>query len=104
MEWGGARTGSGRKPKAQLSRISIRRAERMIRDPLPEIVDALLVLALGVTVQQTDPKKGETVRVYTRAPDFTAAAYLMDRIMGKPRERSERDTRLSEADSSSATA
>lgn len=49
----------------------------------------MLELANGVTVSETD-QRGEQI-IYTRAPDRQAAEYLLNRIMGKPTERSEVD-------------
>jgi hypothetical protein len=47
----------------------------------------MIALAKGVTVQEVTAE-GETV-VFTRPPDYRAGQYLMDRIMGKPKERIE---------------
>jgi hypothetical protein len=44
-------------------------------------------LAEGVTVKEKDAHGG--TRVYTRAPDRQANEYLLNRIMGKPVERTE---------------
>lgn len=54
----------------------------------------MLELALGVLVESTDEtekdSKGKTKPVvYVKAPDFKAAAYVIDRIIGKPTERVE---------------
>lgn len=85
---GGARPGAGRKPKAQKNETAIARAEQQIRDRLPEVIDALFDLALGVKVEDVNILTGEAV-VYRRPPDRAAAQYLTDRIMGKPTERQE---------------
>jgi hypothetical protein len=79
---GGARPGAGRKPTREKYASKIAAAEKKIADRLPGIVDSLLELAGGVTVQEIG-LDGEA-RVYTQKPDFKAASYLMDRIMGKP--------------------
>ena len=79
---GGARPNSGPKPKSERFRAAINRAEKRIADRLPEVVDALLDRAEGVQVEELD-SEGEA-RTYKRAPDFKAASYLIDRILGKP--------------------
>jgi len=84
---GGKRPGAGRKRKTDVHGTAIVRAEKQIRDRLPEIIDRMLELANGVTVQETDKDGNENI--YTRPPDYKAAAYLIDRIMGKPTERKE---------------
>ena len=84
---GGARPGAGRPRKRDVHGTAIVRAEKQIRDRLPERIDRMLVLAVGITVQEVD-KDGAAV-VFTRPPDYKAAAYLIDRIMGKPTERTE---------------
>lgn len=84
---GGARPGAGRKAKAEKFAGSISRAERKIADRLPTIIDRMFDLADGVTVQEVDEDGG--IRVYTRPPDYKACAYLIDRILGKTKERKE---------------
>lgn len=84
---GGARPGAGRKPKAVKYVGQITDCEDRIADRLPELIDNLFELAKGVTIQETDNRGNE--RVYTRAPDFKANQYLVDRILGKPTERVE---------------
>jgi len=83
---GGARPGAGRPPKSVIFESQVRKAEKRIADRLPHIVDKLLELCDGVLIQQEDEKTGE-LHVYTRGPDRAAAAYLLDRIMGRPTER-----------------
>lgn len=92
---GGTRPGAGRKRKAEkfagtIARVETEIARRLMsgKDGLPGVVDAMLELALGVAVQETDRETGE-VNVYERPPDYKAAAYLIDRILGKPTERRE---------------
>lgn len=80
---GGARTGAGRKPKAEKFGISIDEAERKIADGLPELVDLQFKRARGVLALDLD---GE---VYQQPPDRQAIEYLINRIMGKPVERTE---------------
>lgn len=92
MPRGGARPGSGRKPKRQKYATAINRAEKRIADRLPEVVDALLELAAGVRVvdDQVDDQDGDKKpAVYTRPPDRDACKYLVDRILGRPTERHE---------------
>jgi hypothetical protein len=63
-------------------RAKIAAAEKRIADRLPELVDSMFELAEGVTVRETDADGSP--RTYTRPPDFRAASYLIDRILGKP--------------------
>lgn len=81
---GGARPGAGRKKKEVKFAGVIADAEKKIADRLPDVIFSMFELAAGVTVQETT-KKGEEV-IYTRAPDYRACAYLIDRILGKPTE------------------
>lgn len=86
MARGGKRPGAGRKPKAMKYQTEIARAEKQIGDRLPLLVENLIRLADGVTVQK------ETIVgtvVYTEPPDRAANVYLIDRILGKPTERHE---------------
>ena len=89
---GGPQPGAGRPRKVEKFARPIAAAERLIasrlvtnKDGLPGIVDRMLELADGVTVQEPGPD-GEQ-RIYTRPPDREAAKYLIDRILGKPTER-----------------
>lgn len=79
---GGARIGAGRKPKFERFATAIQRAEKRIADRLPELIDTLFELSEGITVREFDAK-GEA-KIYDRPPDFRAAAYLVDRVLGKP--------------------
>ena len=79
---GGARVGAGRKPKSERFAVAINRAEKNIADKLPSLIGSLLELARGVSVEEID--KDGNAHVFTRPPDFKAASYLVDRIMGKP--------------------
>jgi len=87
---GGARPGAGRKKTSDRNAGAVVKAEKKIRDRLPEVIDALFELAIGVTVEEVDGEGARTV--YTKAPDAKAAIYLTDRIMGKPTERTENET------------
>ena len=82
---GGARPGAGRPRKADVYRIPIRRAEKRIADSMPFILNRMLELAEGVTVQERI--HGEEV-IYRRPPDRAACEYLLNRIMGRPVEKS----------------
>ena len=87
MANGGARPGAGRKKKAEKFETAIGKAERRICDRLPELIDNLFVLAKGVVVQEIDDDG--VVDVYSKPPDRQANEYLINRIMGKPTERTE---------------
>lgn len=77
---------NGRRRKSDVNGTAIQRAEKQIRDRLPEVIDKMFELAMGVLVEeQTLDGKA----IYQKPPDFKAAAYLIDRIMGKPTERRE---------------
>src|SRR4051812_2244932 len=84
---GGARPGAGRKPKQDKHVTAINRAEKQIKDRLPELIGNMFTLAAGVTLQETDSDGND--RIYTRPPDRQANEYLINRIMGKPVERTE---------------
>jgi Family of unknown function (DUF5681) len=77
----------GRARKSEVHAGAVARAEKQIRDRLPELVDNMIRLANGVTVQEVDKDGG--LIVFTQPPDYKALAYLIDRIMGKPTERKE---------------
>jgi hypothetical protein len=80
---GGPRPGAGRKPKADKYVADINKAEKKIRDKLPDIVDAQIGLALGVVVKEFNPITQEDY-FYKTVPDRAAGQYLMNRIMGAP--------------------
>lgn len=84
---GGARPGAGRKRKADKYHGRITEAEDRIADRLPQLIDNLIALADGVEVEEAMPNGG--TRIYSRAPDYKANEYLINRIMGKPTERHE---------------
>lgn len=77
----------GRPRRSEKFAGQIAAAEQTIADRLPEILENLFELARGVTIQE--PTDAGGVRIYTRAPDYRANEYLMNRIMGKPTERQE---------------
>jgi hypothetical protein len=66
---------------------AVREAEKKIRDRLPQIIDNLLILADGVTVEETT-LEGETT-VYKKPPCRQTNEYLVNRILGKPTEKVE---------------
>lgn len=83
---GGARPGAGRKRKTEKFEGQIAKAEGMIADRLPWLIEKAMELAEGVVVQ----KPGITgPAIYQLPPDITAIKYLVDRIMGKPTDRKE---------------
>lgn len=84
MPRGGARPGAGRPRKAVQHARPIAKAEKTLADRLPEVAEAMLQLALGVKCLEPDKRN-----VYLKAPDVKAATYVLDRIMGKPTERTE---------------
>lgn len=80
---------AGRPARSQKFARPVAAAEKRISDALPTLIDKMLELANGVTVSETDQRGAEVI--YTRPPDRQAAEYLLNRIMGKPTERSEVD-------------
>lgn len=90
---GGSRRGAGRKRKADVFERPIRAAEKKIADHLPRLVENLLALADGVLVEDVNPLTGEPA-VYKRPPDRAANEYLINRLMGKPTDRSESEVSL----------
>ena len=89
MARGGARPGAGRKPKAEKFETAISRAEKRIVDKLPDLIDNMMDLAAGVVVEETDANGDK--KIYERPPDRQACEYLINRIMGRPTERSEQE-------------
>lgn len=85
---GGARPGSGRKPKVDKYKADINKLERQIRDHLPEIVEAQIRLSKGVVVRETNPITHEDF-FYTTIPDRAAGQYLINRIAGSPIQKQE---------------
>ena len=91
MASGGARPGSGRKPKPKHT-AAVRKAEKRIADRLPDLVDNMFILAEGVRVEKmTIGVDGPQTAVFQEPPNFKALEYLMNRIMGKPTERQEHE-------------
>lgn len=91
MPSGGPRPGSGRPRKADLYAKPIATAERRIADKLPWLIDQQMSLAEGVLVEK-DTLEGPVI--YKTPPDRNAIEYLVNRIMGKPTEKSEQDVNL----------
>lgn len=85
---GGSRRGAGRPKTRDVHVSAVRKAEKKIRDRLPELIDNLLILANGVTVEELDPAIGATV-VYKKPPCRQTNEYLVNRILGKPTEKVE---------------
>ncbi|MGD9617155.1 MAG: hypothetical protein AB7W06_17405 [Alphaproteobacteria bacterium] len=72
----------GRPRKAEKYGGHIARAEDLIADRLPQLVENLLKLAAGVLVQETG-KDGGT-EIFSKPPDRAANEYLLNRILGRP--------------------
>jgi hypothetical protein len=66
----------------------VSRGERQIADRLPLLIEKMFELAEGVLVEDINPILG-TKSVYQKAPDRPAIEYLVNRIMGKPTERTD---------------
>lgn len=85
---GGARPGAGRKPKAQVFESAITKADKRLAKNLLHHIENMERLADGVLVEERDALTGQPV-VYQRPPDRAANEYLINRVMGKPTERTE---------------
>jgi hypothetical protein len=85
---GGYRPGAGRKADADKYGGHIDAAKERIVQEMPGLIDNLLVLAHGFYYEKSLPD-GQTVVVYKTAPDRQANEYLINRIIGKPTERTE---------------
>ena len=72
---------SGRKPAPK---TLIDRMLAVSEPHLPEIQQALVDLALGVKIGETN-ENGQSVNVYAKPPDKEAAAEILNRHFGKPR-------------------
>ncbi len=84
--------GPGRKTRAERHDYTpqVIEAEKQIRDRLTDLIENMFILACGVTVEE--PAKTGGVVVYKKAPDYRANEYLINRVMGKPKESLEVDT------------
>lgn len=67
--------------------------EYQIIEHLPGLLSNMLTLANGVWVLETTSDGEETV--YRRPPDRGANEYLINRVMGKPTEKTESDVKVS---------
>ena len=93
---GGAREGAGRKPGELKSLLDkpVRAAEKQIVERLPRLLANLFILADGVMVEEDIAgENGEPIR-YTKPPDRQANEYLINRVMGKPTDKSEAEVNL----------
>lgn len=94
MPSGGARPGAGRKRVRDVFEKPVREAEKKIADRLPRLLANLFVLADGVMVEEDIPgEDGEPVR-YRKPPDRAANEYLINRVMGKPVDKTEAEVNL----------
>jgi hypothetical protein len=87
---GGARPGSGRKPGP--TTLVVRDFHQVARDQvgpcLPILLDALIEMAVGIKIKDVGPDGKET-EYYSVPPDRQACEYLINRLLGKPTEKSE---------------
>lgn len=86
---GGKRDGSGR--KKGLASIKAEEARKYLVQRVADELESILVgqfeLAKGI---YHEVKNGEDVtRVYQRLPDFKVAEYLINQVIGRPRESTE---------------
>lgn len=77
----------GRPRKDDIYKGHIRAAEDKVADRLSELFDNLFSLAGGIWMEETTNEGGR--RVYSRAPCRQSNEYLINRIMGKPKETQE---------------
>ncbi len=70
---------TGRVPDAKKYERLRDEAKEQLAVEVPQLIRNMLILANGVTVV------GET-GVYTKAPDYKANEYLLNRMLGKPQE------------------
>jgi hypothetical protein len=57
-----------------------------ITEKLPQLVESLMQLAIGVTIEK-ETQQGK--QVYALPPNRLAAEYLINRVLGKPTERTQ---------------
>jgi hypothetical protein len=60
--------------------------DRYIQERLPQLVECLINMAVGVAVEKVT-EKGE--QVYTVPPNRLAAEYLINRALGRPTEKAQ---------------
>lgn len=82
---GGKRPGSGRKTK-EATKIQAdinATVNARIEERMGDLVEAMMGLALGHWIEEVTPDGPRNV--YVTPPDRSAAMYLMDRRLGKPK-------------------
>lgn len=91
---GGARPNAGRRASEvrKILEKPIQAAEKRIADRLPHLIENLMVLADGVMVEKP-VGDGETI-VYKQPPDRAANEYLINRVMGKPTDKTEAEVNV----------
>jgi hypothetical protein len=63
--------------------------QKIVIERKQEIIDALMDLAKGIWREETqldDSGKPIKVKIYKKAPDKEVAQYLLNQVMGKPKE------------------
>lgn len=97
MAHGGRREGAGRKAKPRTREERNSAFDEQASAALPELFETIHAIAKGYKIAAYEPpdrrvkakpvlmadEKGETLWVYTVAPDKAAAMYLVDRAAGK---------------------
>lgn len=75
---------ASRKGPRQVQRyvMAIRKAEKQIADRLPELMDGMIDLALGVRAED-----GEKQQKYSKQPEYKALEFLISKVMPKSSER-----------------
>ena len=67
-------------------------ADKLLAAHLPKSIQNMIVLADGVTVERMNGDG--TALIYTQPPDRQANEYLINRVMGKPTEKTEGDLKV----------
>ena len=87
MPRGGKRPGAGRKPLAVKRLTEKQLMEEWIKRDLEDYYNNLRALATGeILVEKDDRRAKSGKRVYKVAPDRAALEYLVNRLLGKPKE------------------
>lgn len=94
MPSGGARPGAGRKRVRDVFEKPVREAEKRIADRLPHLLANMFLLADGVMVEGDLPGEDGEPPVYRKPPDRAANEYLINRVMGKPTDKTEADVNV----------
>lgn len=85
---GGIRKGSGR-PKATHT-IQSENMRKFVIDEISKkmspILQAQIDAAIGISVSVKDKVTGKIVKTYLKAPDTTVGQYLLNQVIGKPKE------------------